>query len=278
MVDLATLRGLRPDLGQIPTVLYFHENQFAYPTSAEQHPSIDPQVVQLYAALSADIVVFNSAWNRDSFLQGVERLCRSVPDHCPPDLAARLRPRCRLLPVPVKPITPGTKQGRLILWNHRWEYDKAPQVFAEAIAHLVERGLQFDLALLGPRAAAPPPALTRIRATAGARIQVDAPVADAEYRSWLARADIVVGCAIHEFQGLAVLEAVSAGAVPLVPDALCYVEQYPDAYRYPPGDAEALADRLAEWLQDPPAVPDISAFLEDDLYPQWNALLQRLLD
>jgi len=31
MVDLATLKGIVPRLAAIPTLLYFHENQFAYP-------------------------------------------------------------------------------------------------------------------------------------------------------------------------------------------------------------------------------------------------------
>jgi len=61
MVDLATLRGLRPEFARVPALLYFHENQFAYPVSAGQHPSIDPQMVQLYAALSATCLAFNSA-------------------------------------------------------------------------------------------------------------------------------------------------------------------------------------------------------------------------
>ena len=60
MVDLATLKGLVPHLAQIPSVLYFHENQFAYPKSQAQHASIEPQMVNLYAALSADKVIFNS--------------------------------------------------------------------------------------------------------------------------------------------------------------------------------------------------------------------------
>jgi hypothetical protein len=58
----------------------------------------------------------------------------------------------------------------------------------------------------------------------------------------LARAPVIY------FQGLAVSEAASAGAWPLVPDALCYPEQYPVAYRYQPGDSAALAQRLREWL------------------------------
>lgn len=37
MVDLATLRGLVPGLARLPSLLYFHENQFEYPQRSGQH-------------------------------------------------------------------------------------------------------------------------------------------------------------------------------------------------------------------------------------------------
>ncbi len=277
MVDLAVLRGIRADLCATPSLLYFHENQFAYPVSRDQHDSIDPQMVQLFSALAADRILFNSAWNRDSFLDGLTTLCRMLPDHCPGDLGRRLLPRSGLLPVPVTPIAPAGKNGRLILWNHRWEYDKAPEVFAEAIELLSARGATFQLALLGRRPRSASAALDRIRTAAADRILVDAEVSAPEYRHWLARAEIVISTAQHEFQGLAILEAVSAGAAPLVPDALCYVEQYPQAYRYPPGNADILALQLEQWLAQPPPAPDISPFLEQNLRAPWLDAFERLL-
>jgi len=277
MVDLAVLRGLRRDLCTTPALLYFHENQFAYPVSPAQHASIDPQMVQLFSALSADRILFNSGWNRDSFFNGVTALCRRLPDHCPGNLAARLLARSQLLPVAVTPVASGQKDGGLILWNHRWEYDKAPEVFAEAIELLSAFKVPFQLALLGRRSGKTSPALERIRSAAADRILVDAEVSRSQYREWLGRADIVISTAKHEFQGLAVLEAVSAGATPLVPDALCYVEQYPQAYRYPPGDAHLLAVRLRQWLLQPPPPPDVSGFLEQNLRQPWWDEVQRLL-
>jgi hypothetical protein len=74
MVDLATLKGLHPRLANVPAYYYFHENQFAYPVSEQQVQSIEPQMVQLYGALTADRLLFNSAFNRDSFLDGVKSL------------------------------------------------------------------------------------------------------------------------------------------------------------------------------------------------------------
>ncbi|MDZ7824907.1 MAG: DUF3524 domain-containing protein [Gammaproteobacteria bacterium] len=83
MVDLATLRGLHPHLTGVPTLYYFHENQFAYPVSEQQVKSVEPQMVQLYGALSSRRLLFNSAFNRDTFLDGVDSLLRRMPDQVP---------------------------------------------------------------------------------------------------------------------------------------------------------------------------------------------------
>jgi len=48
MVDLCGLRGLLPAISQIPTVLYFHENQFAYPVRKPSSNIINSQLVSVY--------------------------------------------------------------------------------------------------------------------------------------------------------------------------------------------------------------------------------------
>lgn len=275
MVDVATLKGLHPGLDRAPVDYYFHENQFAYPVSSRQVRSVEPQIVQLYGALAADRLIFNSAFNRDSFLDGVDGLLGRMPDAVPAGVRERLAPRCRLCPVPVDPLpSADRKDPGLILWNHRWEYDKAPEVFAEAVVALAAAGYDFRLALLGRRPRTPPPALARLREVLPGHIVADGRVDDASYRDIVGRAGIVVSTAVHEFQGLAVLEACSAGAVPLVPDALCYPEQYPATYRYPSGDAAALTRRLAEWLDrgHPPAV-DVASWLTPRVAETWHSLL-----
>jgi glycosyltransferase involved in cell wall biosynthesis len=273
MVDIATIRGLHPRLAQVPLVYYFHENQFAYPLSAQQDGSIDPMMVQLYGALAADRLVFNSAYNRDSFLHGVAVLLDRFPDQVPVNVRDRLACRCQVLPVPVCPIRPGSKIDDLILWNHRWEYDKAPDVFISALAHLQQQGRRFQLALLGHRHAANAAWLDDIERRFGDAILVNGRLPRARYESWVARSAIVASTAIHEFQGLSVLEAVSAGAIPAVPDALCYPEQYAQQYRYAAGDAGALAAQLDAYLSVRPAVPDISRFCDAQLTAGWQQLL-----
>ena len=101
MVDLATLRGLVPNLTRVPCILYCHENQFAYPESLHQNRPLEPLMVNLYSALACDALVFNSDWNRRSFMHGVEQLLSKMPDQKPAGLLEQLAAKAEVLPVPL---------------------------------------------------------------------------------------------------------------------------------------------------------------------------------
>jgi glycosyltransferase involved in cell wall biosynthesis len=275
MVDLATLKGLFPQLARTPSVYYFHENQFAYPTSQAQSSSIDPQMVQLYGALAATRVGFNSGFNRDSFLAGVDALLSRLPDAVPTDLVPRLAAKSAVCPVPIRPVPRREpRDAGLIVWTHRWEYDKAPDLFADAVLALDRRGYDFRLALLGKRPQKTPAALDRLRTGLGDRIVADGRLPRADYARLLGQAGIVISTAEHEFQGLSVLEAASAGVRPLVPDGLCYSEQYDPRYRYAQGSRDALLARLIAWFDQglPPPV-DVTGWHEEVCRDRWNRLL-----
>jgi len=274
MVDLATLKGLHPRLANIPVIYYFHENQFAYPVSKQQHDSVDPKMVQLYGAIAANKIVFNSNYNRESFLSGIDKLLSILPDEVPSNVTDELRSKSQILPVAIKPIeTQENKIPNLILWNHRWEYDKAPDVFADALIKLNNQGIDFKLALLGERPNKSPAALLRIENDLRSKIIINQKVNKKEYQQYLSQSSIVVSTAIHEFQGLAILEAVSAGAVPAVPDSLCYKEQYSDVFRYKNGDSHALVEAIQKTLTNMPNAPDVSYYYTNNLEEQWHSLL-----
>ena len=145
MVDLASLRGLIPQLGSIPTVVYFHENQFFYPPGQQPSTNIEPQLVPVYAALCADQVVFNSNFNRDTFLKGASSLFNKLPDDLGGAVDLALQSSC-VIPVPlddeefetVAESEADSHETSLlqVVWNHRWEYDKGPELLlavAEAL-------------------------------------------------------------------------------------------------------------------------------------------------
>jgi len=114
----------------------------------------------------------------------------------------------------------------LVLWNHRWEFDKRPDWFAAALLTLGGEGVPFRLALLGdPRGREE--AFAPLRAQLGARIVAwgGAPERP-DYEAWLARADVVVSCAAQEYLGIAVAEAVHAGAYAVLPREQVYPSLY----------------------------------------------------
>ncbi len=248
LTDLASLRGFVPTLAGIPTLVYFHENQFAYPPSADQHSSVEPAMVNLYSALCADHVAFNSEWNRRSFLLGAQQLLAKLPDHVPPGLTEQIRDRSSVLPVPLPDqlFIPRQQARRphagplQIVWNHRHEYDKGPDLLLLIVTELIQgtliQGTQpFRLHLLGQRFRRRPKAFSVLDAVLNEyyqRLGIEPGVNEyissrADYQQLLMQSDIVLSTALHDFQGLSMLEAVALGCYAVAPDALAYPEYLP---------------------------------------------------
>lgn len=125
-IDLSVVQSLYPNLRNTPSILYFHENQFAYPKQNTPGSVVDWQMVNLYSALRADKLLFNTEFNRSSFLGGVEALLKKMPDLVPKHLVESLNNKSALLPVPIpapaSTRTPQAEQNKTlkIIWNHRW--------------------------------------------------------------------------------------------------------------------------------------------------------------
>ncbi len=292
MVDVATLKGLVPSLAQTPTLLYFHENQFAYPSSTEQFNSLEPQMVNLYSALAADQVVFNSHYNRTSFCQGVDALLKKMPDHSPREaVQTKLQNSC-VLPVPIRQPMAQCKDKSesqsdtaarplKLVWNHRWEYDKAPQTLAK-VCHLLDAAeLPVEVYILGHRFRRWPAAFEQLQDNRPRCVTHMGTLADRQaYEDCLSHADVVLSTAIHEFQGLAVLEATALGCVPLVPDRLAYPEWVPDHLRYPSNpqhpdvEAERIVQTLKHWIESGlPDAPDTTPYAWNQLSTVYDKLL-----
>ena len=268
MVDLAVVRGLNRRIAAAPTVAYFHENQFAYPEQRQRVASNEPKVVNLYTALAADRVLFNSEWNRQSFLDGARELLRRMPDRKPRTAVATIEARSQVVPVPV-PDERFTALRRdwpavpHLVWNHRWEYDKGPDRLLALLRALRRHGQAFRLSLVGEGFRQAPEAFAGIREEfAGELINLGYMEDREAYDRLLGEADMVLSTALHDFQGLAVQEAMAAGCVPIVPDRLAYPEYVPAELRYPSHETEpdregeAAAQRLTAVLADPRPGPE----------------------
>ena len=259
MVDLASLIGLCPQLGDAHKVLYFHENQFSYPRQHDDPFDINLGIANIYSALAADVIAFNSRHNLETMLTGVDELVTRLPDFAPRQTADLIRQRSHVIAVGLEDhwFTPRDAQPRDVLqivWNHRWEYDKAPDRLFDALQLLDD--VPFELHVVGRQFRTIPQAFRHGRQALADKIGTWGYVESAtSYRQLLRSCDLVVSTALHEFQGLAVLEAVASGCIPVVPDRLSYQELFDEHFRYashpdaPEREAKALADHIRSLAQ-----------------------------
>jgi len=238
MLDCATWLGInRTQVAGVRVVLYMHENQLVYPLPEGRQRDVTWAWINYTSLLAVDRVLFNSAFHRDTLLAALPSLPLRYHDYHERAAIDTILPKSDIL-------YPGIDLQRLqtaqryvrtgpitILWNSRWDYDKQPLVFFAAIAELIARGNDIRLIVLGEYVDQANDVFTGYREQLSASTLHWGYVADADaYRDWLHRADLVVSCAIQEFFGIAVIEAVSCGAVPVLPRRLAYPELLPAAY------------------------------------------------
>ena len=238
MTDLSALRGLNRNLAMLPAVLYFHENQFAYP-GVNNIGLLDRQITSVYSALSAEKIVFNSEFNRTTFLNGVIQLLKKMPDEVPRDIVKCIEEASTIIPVPldIEPVKwfRSPRERVRIVWNHRWEHDKGPASLLEIVNELLKQKVDFEMSLLGQQFSLYPSEfdeILQLLRTNNRSGEIGFVEDRNEYLSILASHHFVLSTADQEFQGLAIQEGIATGCIPVAPDCLCYPEYIPPEYRY----------------------------------------------
>ena len=234
MTNVAALLALtrRTLPAHVPAILYMHENQLTYPWQANQKPDLTYAMINWLSQLSVDRILFNSEFHRRSWFGELPNLLKHFPDYNHLELIEQVKARAHVLPVGIDlpaEVPPKKAAGApLILWNQRWEYDKCPQRFFRLLYRLDEAGHDFRLAVAGENFRNVPEEFEEAATRLAHRIEHWGYLPSRRaYLELLQRASLVISTADHEFLGISILEAVEAGAFPLLPNRLSYPELIP---------------------------------------------------
>ena len=263
MLNLPVLQSLiQPTC---PVAIYFHENQFTYPWSeADEDVKLKRDThygfINYSSALSADHLYFNSQYHLDSFFTGLEDFLRQFPDYREIQNVRTIKTKSSVLHLgldlhkfdPFK-SDKNNNEPPLILWNHRWEYDKNPEDFFAILQDLSQKEAIFNLAILGQEFKHERPCFTQARKNLAQHIlQFGYTKSFDEYAKWLWRADIIPVTSNQDFFGGSIMEAVYCNTIPLLPRRLTYpdlfkVDQNPEIFYQ---STEELRYKLENLLQN----------------------------
>lgn len=242
MLDLNTFLSLTRDkTAGIPTAVYFHENQLTYPWS-EQDRDIQAGRDNHYAfinyasALTAEAVFFNSTYHKDSFLGALPNFLKGFPDYNELDSIEVITSKSQVLPLGLELSRFDSHLTKrevnhipVILWNHRWEYDKNPKVFFETLYALKREGVEFKLVVLGENFSQQPEEFDEAQKILSDEIiQFGFAESFDEYASWLVKSDILPVTSNQDFFGGSIVQAMYCGVIPLLPNRLAYPHHIPD--------------------------------------------------
>lgn len=392
VLNVAELIALRPDLAGLKKILYFHENQLVYPVRKQQERDFQYGYNQILSSLVADLLVFNSIFNMESFLSSISSFLKLIPDHRPKNLVALIRPKCQVLYFPINIIkdnepchsetfaadlrtpqcyevrdqtnvdvnsthetevdmcnvknelvdakselsltdnlsattscqtseNPEWQEDKIIndedqqqylfdetslpqtvesfcspeikflkwdpsdvshdclhiVWPHRWEHDKDPESFFEALFELQRQNLNFNVSVIGETFSTVPEVFSTAHLMLGNRVKAWGYQSRQDYLAILDSAHVVVSTALHEFFGVSMLEAVTRNCYPLCPSRLVYPEIYPRECLY--STQAQLVKRLKRFCQRPQSVNTricnglIQQFSWDHLQDEYRKLI-----
>lgn len=280
-VDVAVLRSQLLSIAgwnrKTHICTYFHENQFAYPGQ-----TADPTIRQFTAinfstAMASDSCAFNSSYNLESLMAAISASLKKATDMKVTFCVDEIRNKSVVL-YPGMDYSFVDQAGLsrihknegapVILWNHRWEHDKGPELFFEALYFLQKKKIDFRLIVMGESFMKKPEcfkeAFVRLEKEI---IHFGYTESREEYSKLLHKGNVIISTARHEFFGISVLEGIRAGCYPLLPADLSYPELYDAEYLYKPGK---LGKRLLDFMKNPVQMDKETAQRLTSVF-QWNA-------
>ncbi len=245
MLDLATFLSLtRKETAHIKTSVYFHENQLVYPWSPTDEDvklkrDVHYAFINYSSALVADKVLFNSEYHRRSFLEALPSFLNAFPDYQNMESIEQIAQKSEVLPIGMdfEKLEQHRTHERFelptILWNHRWEYDKNPDDFFNALQQLQKENMAFNLVVLGENYENSPAIFKQVpQLFKKELLHFGFAESRAEYIKWLWKCDIVPVSSKQDFFGISAVEAIYCNNHPILPQRLAFPEHVPEEYLY----------------------------------------------
>jgi len=245
-----------------PALVYFHENQLTYPLAPGESIDFHFGFTDITTALAADRILFNSRTHFQAFFSQLPDFLKMMPEYRPNWVEEEIHSKSGIL-------YPGCQfsfemetdnfedsSPPLIIWNHRWEFDKNPADFFSALDTMLKKGLDFRLALLGENFQMVPKDFISARERYGSRIiQYGYLKSEQAYRTMLMHGSIVISTTKQETFGIATVEAIRYGCLPLLPARLSYPEIIPARFHkdFLYEDQEELIEKLSSLLLNLPS-------------------------
>lgn len=289
MMNVAAFSGaVRRVAPGVPIAVYFHESQFTYPLSPADRPDATYQMMNWSSAATADLVIFNSDYHRSVFRGEVRRFLNVFPEYKHVEKVDGVIDASIVLPIGIDArglddVGSRTKGPPLILWNQRWEHDKGPEELKAIAAGLVDSGVAFSMAMCGEVFVSVPPVFAEITDMLGSHLVHSGWAERDRYIGLLNEASVVLSTAHQEFFGVAITEAVAAGAHPVFPNRLVYPERIADfgadsslALYDSPEEAVGLILNALDREPDPTVSKAARKFSWDKVAPRYDEQLTAL--
>ena len=276
-----------------PVMVYFHENQMTYPQPPGDQGVFQLGIINITTAIVANRVVFNSIMHKNAFLKAVPEFLERGRDFRPKGIAAKIREKSEVLYPGIALSSFGDvdtmKQTDppLIIWNHRWGFDKNYEMFFNVLEALDDGGLDFHLALMGENFGMLPEAFKQAKDKFKEKIlQFGYVPLRREYENWLKRGAVVISTARQENFGISVVEAMIMGCVPLLPDRLSYPEILPQEFHehFLYKNRQDLVEKLCLIISDYKRyeiirnrlAQEMRSFLWENVVNRYDRVLERL--
>lgn len=254
MFNLCEFKGLSPEYGKLPSVMYFHENQLTYPVENDSQRDYHLAFSQFSAALVADCVLFNSKHHLGEYLEALQAWMKRMPSPSLMSSFEQLREKCEVHYPGIELVTDTLQKSNEaclnLLWSARWEKDKHPDLFLDLLEILEEQKFPFRVWITGCSEDVVRADLSK-RKIHDSRFEAIGFVTRDKLLEFFRLADVFVSTAHHEYFGLSALQAAASGCALLLPKRCAYPEIYRDRYNsvaYHDDTIETMLQHLRRFL------------------------------